>query len=261
MSAFVELYRGQLLVFLVVFARIGGLVVVAPVFGIQQAPKYLRVVLAVAIALMIAPVFWTDEQPEPGNMATLLIALCREAILGLMMGLALVVVVAGLQAAGRVIGQMSGISLAQVIDPEAGTSTPLFGKFFELTAMAFFLLVGGHRQVLAALLDTFQWMRPGHVGFSASLFETLNEVVAQSFLLALRVSAPVVLALLLATLIVGFVSRAVPQLNTIAVGFSLNAVLAMAVMSVTLGGAAWLFRDHAEAAIQAICSTLTTVTS
>ena len=150
---------------------------------------------------------------------------------------------------------MSGLSLAQVIDSEAGTSTPLFGKFFDLTATAVFLVAGGHRQVLSALLDTFDWMRPGNVGFSASLFETLNEVVAQSFLLAVRVSAPAVLALLLATLIVGFVSRAVPQLNTIALGLSLNSVLAIAIVSITLGGAAWLFREHAEAAVEMVCST------
>jgi flagellar biosynthetic protein FliR len=261
MSEFVELYRSQLLIFLFVLARVGGLVVVAPVFGARQAPKYLRVALAVAIALMIAPVFWNNGSPEPDNAVALLIALCRESVLGLMMGLALAIVVAGLQAAGRVIGQMSGLSLAQVIDPEAGTSTSLFGKFFDLTATAAFLLVGGHRQVLSALLDTFEWMRPGNVGFSAGLFETLNEIVSQSFLLALRVSAPAVLALLLATLIVGFVSRAVPQLNTIALGLSLNSVLAIAIVSVTLGGAAWLFHEHATAAVEAVCSTFLALTS
>ncbi len=259
MSALAELYRDQLLVFLFVFARVGGLVVAAPVFGARGAPKYVRFLLAAAVAVMIAPVFWNTVVPQTNHTLSLLITLAREAVLGLLFGLALLIVVTGLQIAGRVIGQMSGIALADVIDPDLGTTTPLFGKFFDLTATAVFLLVGGHRQVLAALLDTFHWIGPGNAGFSAGMLETLNEVAAQSFLLAIRVSAPVVVALLLATLIVGFVSRAVPQLNSIMLGLSLNTMIAIAVLSLSLGGAAWLFNEHAEVAIETVGAAVSTL--
>jgi len=259
MSALVELYRDQLLVFLFVFARVGGLVVAAPVFGARGAPKYVRLLLAAAVALMIAPVFWSSLAPQTNHTLSLVITLAREVVLGLLLGLALLIVVTGLQIAGRIIGQMSGIALAETVDPDLGTTTPLFGRLFDLVATAVFLLAGGHRQVLAALLDSFAWIEPGGALFSTSLLETLNEVAAHSFLLAIRVSAPVVVALLLATLIVGFVSRAVPQLNSIMLGLSLNAMIAMAVLSVSLGGAAWLFNEHADAAIETVGSTLSTL--
>lgn len=259
MSALVELYRDQLLVFLFVFARVGGLVVAAPVFGARGAPKYIRVLLAAAVALMIAPVFWNVTVPHTHDTLSLAITLAREAVLGLLLGLALLLVVTGLQIAGRIIGQMSGIALAEAVDPDLASNTPLFGKLFDLVATAVFLLAGGHRQVLAALLDTFKWIEPGSAHFSTGLLETLNDVAAQSFLLAIRVSAPVVVALLLATLIVGFVSRAVPQLNSIMLGLSLNTMIAVAVLTVSLGGAAWLFNEHADAAIEAVGTALSTL--
>jgi flagellar biosynthetic protein FliR len=213
----------------------------------------------VAVALMIAPVYWNTLIPPTNHTLSLLITLAREAVLGLLLGLALLIVVAGLHIAGRLIGQMSGIALAEVIDPDLGTTSPLYGRLFDLVATAVFLLAGGHRQVLAALLDTFDWIEPGGAGFSTGLLETVNEVAAQSFLLAVRVSAPVVVALLLATLTVGFVSRAVPQLNSIMLGLSLNTMIAVAVVSVSLGGAAWLFHEHTEAAIETVGSAFATL--
>ena len=86
------------------------------------------------------------------------------------------------------------MTIADIVSPEASGSTVL-GELFALLATTVFLLTGGHRQLLAGLLDTFAWMPPGQVGFSAGLTGTLSEVAAQSFLLAVRVAAPVLLSL------------------------------------------------------------------
>ena len=173
-----------------------------------------------------------------------------EAALGLTFGLAMLLLSAGVKIAGQLIAQMSGLSSARVYDPEQHESSSLYGTLLDLAAVAVFLLVGGHRQVVAALLDTFQWMPPGEARFSADLLETINAIVTQSFVLGLRTAAPVIVALMGATLVLGLVSRALPRLNTLALGFSLNTLLVLAVLSLSMGSAAWVFQEHTDQAVQ-----------
>jgi flagellar biosynthetic protein FliR len=246
-----ELYRGQLLVFLLTFTRIAGLVLAAPVFGSRRVPVHVRVLLAVAAALLVAPVHGGSLTHRDVN-AELVLALFREALLGLVLGLALLILVAGLQAAGQLVGQMSGLSLAEVTDPDFGDSTPLIGRLYDLVASTAFVLLGGHRLVLQALLDSFRWMPPGQVQLAGDLLETLSQVAAQSFTLSVRVAAPVLAALLLATLVLGLIGRVLPTMNVFSIGFSLNTLLVMAVLSLSLGGAAWLFEEQATASVQAV---------
>ncbi|TVS20179.1 MAG: type III secretion protein [Planctomycetaceae bacterium] len=244
---------GHFLAFLLVATRIGGLVLVAPLFVCARTSWIARGLLTLAIALMIAPI--TEPSAVVGLLDEpweLLSAACREAVLGLMLGAAVVLLVAGLQAGGQWIGQMSGMSLAEAIDPSSGHASTGFGKLFELTGVAAFLLTGGHRRVLVALLDTFQWMPPGRVGFGDGLLTTLQQVVAGSFELALRVSAPVLVALLISALVLGAVNRLVPQIHTLSWGFPLNMTVAMAMIFLTLGGVTWIFQDHAEATLAAV---------
>jgi flagellar biosynthetic protein FliR len=180
------------------------------------------------------------------------IPLARELVLGLVMGLALLILVAGIRAAGQIVGQMSGMSLAQLIDPETGSSSPLLGHLFGMLATAVFLIAGGHRQLLAALLDTFHWMPPGRVGFASGPIMTLSEIAGQSFLLALRATAPVVLALLLSAFVLGLIGRALPQLNVLAIGLGTNSMIALCTLVLSLITVVWVFQQHADNAVEAV---------
>jgi flagellar biosynthetic protein FliR len=128
----------------------------------------------------------------------------------------------------------------------------MLGRWFELVATAVFLAIGGHRQVLAALLDSFAWMPPGHALVADGLFAAFVEILGQSFALAIRAAAPVMTALLLTTLALGIISRTWPQLNAFSLGFSLNALVAVAVLAVSLGGAAWLFREQVDTTVEGL---------
>jgi flagellar biosynthesis protein FliR len=244
---------GPFLAFVFVAIRIGGLVMLALLFVVPRSSWVSCGLLTLAIALMIAPVVDSSslesQLDEPWHLLT---AACREAVLGLVLGTATVVLLTGLQAGGQWIGQMSGMSLAEAVDPVSGNASTGFGKLFELTGITAFLLTGGHRQVLSVLFDSFQWMPPGRVGFHAGMLTTLQQVVAGSFELALRVSAPVLVALLLSALVMGVVNRLVPQISTLAWGFSLNMIVAMALVFLTLGGVAWIFQHHAEATLASV---------
>lgn len=254
MNELVELHRNQLLVFLLVLVRVGGFVALVPTFGLCAAPKQVRVLLAIGLALLVAPIYGSAELPSDG--AELLVRASREAVLGLVLGGALWLLIGGLQAAGQLIGQISGLSMAQLFDVRSPEGTPLLGRLFELTAIGTFLLSGGQRQVMSALLDSFQWMPPGAVGVSGGLLTVLLEIAGQAFSLALRVAAPVLAALLLTTLLLGILSRTVPQWNAMTIGPSVNLFVALAVLAVCLGGGMWIFQEQTEIALEAVRETL-----
>ena len=110
--------------------------------------------------------------------------------------------------------------------------------------------------VMAGLLDTFHALPPGSAVMPASLADTLVTLVGQSFALGIRAAAPVVASLLLANLVLGLISRALPQLNVLVVGFGLNALLALGILGISLGSAVFVFRDQVEPVIDAVLAGL-----
>jgi flagellar biosynthetic protein FliR len=120
----------------------------------------------------------------------------------------------------------------------------LFSRLLLVVATAVYLAIGGHRQVIEALLDTFAWLPAGQGGDARSAVEAVTVLFAQSFVLGVRAAAPAIVALLVATLIVAVASRTLPQLNVMALGLGVNAVVALVAIGVSLGGACWVFQDQ-----------------
>jgi flagellar biosynthetic protein FliR len=176
-------------------------------------------------------------------------------MLGLAIGLALMILLSGMQLAGQIISQTSGMTLADVANPTFDTTVPLFSQILEMLATAVFFLVGGHRQVMDALMSSFTWMPPGNGRLPDSLIEALTVVTSQSFEVAIRASAPVLVSLLVATLIVALISRTLPQLNAVAVGLNFNSIIVMGMLALCLGSAAWVFQDDVEGVITTVSET------
>ena len=252
MSTLLELGLNQFLVFVLVLTRIAPLMMMGPLYGSKAIPRRIRVLLALSLALIITPVHWSVPIEDPGNVFNLAVMIGREAVVGFSFTLAVVILFAGLQITGQMIGQMSGMSLADIFDPTFNTSVPVFARILDLVTLTVFILIGGHRMLMSAVLDTFQWMPPGHVTFSYDVVQAISDVMTQSFALGIRAGAPVLVALLLSVLIMGLISRTLPQLNILAIGFSFNAIVTLVILSVSIGAAAWLFQDEAVIAIESI---------
>jgi flagellar biosynthetic protein FliR len=98
---------------------------------------------------------------------------------------------------------------------------------------------------MQVLLDTFRWMPPGKTSFGPTLVDALTEVTCNSLALGVRAAAPALVSLLLANLVLGLISRTLPQLNIMALGFGINIMIVMLVAAASLGAIAWLFQDAA----------------
>ena len=160
-----------------------------------------------------------------------------EIVLGLLLGTGVMTVLSGLQLAGQLIDQQSGLGLGEIFNPDLGDSVSLTGQtYFWLGSVVFLLLapVGGHLQMVRILAETFDTLPVGEAVLTSSVTDLLNGLVRQSLLLGLRVAAPVMVMISMIDLTLGFLNHSVPQINIQSVGFSLRALLGMLILTVTL---------------------------
>jgi flagellar biosynthetic protein FliR len=241
-----------LFAFVFVLSRVSGLVLTAPTFTGSYIPRQVRVFLAVGIALVILPTQWSAPFDAPTNVVDFAVLIAAELLTGMALGLGVAILAAGLQLSGQIIAQMSGMALADVLNPGSETDLPVFSSMLYMVTLAVFLVIGGHRALVDALLRTFQAFPIGHGGATGALGETLSALMSESFSLGLRAAAPAMVALLLATLVLGLIGRTLPQLNILVLGFGINTLVTLAALVVSVGAVALLFQDYFDPALKAL---------
>jgi flagellar biosynthesis protein FliR len=252
-----DLLTHQMLIFVLALARVGGLMLVAPVLGAREAPLQVRGLLTVAIALLLVPSQLAQASPPPpASLVELSLIVAEELLIGLALGMGALLLFTGLHLAGQIIAQASGMALAEVFNPTAETSVPVFSEFLYVLGLGIFLLLDGQRLVLDGLLGTLESLPLGQTHASLPVAEALLRLVSESFEIAVRVAAPTTLALLLATLVLGLISRTLPQLNVLALGFGLNALATMGVMALSLAGMALVLEDRLEPILRQVLDAL-----
>ncbi|HVU88783.1 MAG TPA: flagellar biosynthetic protein FliR [Pirellulales bacterium] len=256
MPAPIELISTHLYVLLLVLGRVGGLVTTAPLFSAIAVPKNIRAILALALAVLLAPAQVAHSAAQPESLVAGALAVGVEVLIGLALGLGTALLIAGAQLAGQLIAQLSGLSLAEVFDPNLGAETPLLSQLLGLFGVAVYLLIGGHRWLLAGLLDSSRALPIGGCHLPEAVPHVLVSLVSESFSLGIRIAVPAVLALLLASIMLGLVSRTITQLNVMSLGFGLNVVVALFALAMSLGSAAWLLEDQVQPTVKQMIDTL-----
>jgi flagellar biosynthetic protein FliR len=235
--------------FVLVLARVGSLVMVAPIFGSKAAPVQARVGLAIAISLVIMPLHSGSTAIDVTHLLVFGKFVVNETLLGLLLGLGIMILLSGVQLTGQLISQLGGTAIAEGADPNLEDNAPVFSQFFYFLTLAMFVLLDGHQLLIEGLLETYVWLPPGKATIGASYVMALVTLLGQSFSLGIRAAAPAMTALLLATLVLGLIGRTVPQINVLVVGFSLNALLTLASLVMTLSAIAWAFPQQSVDAI------------
>jgi flagellar biosynthetic protein FliR len=246
----------RVLVFSLVLTRVSGLVVTAPVFGEGSMPVRVRALLAFSLALLIMPSQWCLDVTEPPNLVMYAIYIGAELIIGMSLGVGLRIFFSGAYLAGGLVGRIGGLMVADIFDPSTGMNIPIFSRFLYMLTLSVYLIIGGHRVLMAGLLDTFVTIPPGAVAIPTTIGKAFLSILSMSFQLGVRAAGPATVALLLATLVMGLMGRAVPQLNIMSLGFGLNTMILCVMMTMTLGAAIYCFQHQIGDAMELMCDAL-----
>jgi len=161
------------------------------------------------------------------------------------MGLAFSILMVGADLGGLMIGRQAGIALGQVFNPSQDTEATITGQLYTIVVTLIFLGVGGHRATVAALLDTYRTIPLLSYEADASIIDLLITALTSAFALGIRIAGPVLIALFLAGVALAVLSRTMPQINILTVGFTIRVMI-------TLGMAGLAICACSDAVIQAI---------
>ncbi len=225
-------------------ARVSGLCWTAPALSSPGLGGRSRLILSITLTSLIAPVVGR-ELTAPSSLRALGGACLIEVVVGLGLGWAGALVIAGARQAGEVVGSQAGLSPAALFDPEAGDGLTPLGHLYGLVALGVFLALDGPTQLVLTLAESYRVVPIGGESPSHEVAAWAFEQVGRSLVLALRASAPPALALTMAGLSLGLLGRAAPSLQLVSLSLPVRTLLGLALAAlglVTLAatiGAAW----------------------
>ena len=215
--------------FVLVFFRIAGMMLFAPLFGSTRIPKRVKVLFVSVLTMGVAAGITTPVQ-LPETTWELAAAIGGEMAFGLAMGMVLSLVFVAAQWAGELIGQQMGLNLSEVFDPQFGGSGSVLGEMYFMLTLAVFLMLDGHHEMLRGVRDSFDALPLLSVGVDRPLFDTVAGLVGGATVLAIRLAAPMLVTMLIVDLVLGLIGKTMPQMNVMSAGLTLRAIVGMVIV-------------------------------
>lgn len=230
------LLRFELLLpaFALVLARMTGVVIATPMMSSAQVPRLVKVLLVVTLSLMAFPVV-ASKLPHSLSLTAVTVGLAGEFLIGEILGLAAGLVFYGAQMAGKIVSHQAGFALGEVFNPLFDEEFTVLDQMWFFAAFMFFLALRGHVAVVTLVLKSFDQVPPMMLCADGSLGDFGVGIAQSAFEIALRLSGPAVVALMLTSLVMGFLTKTMPQMNVLSVGFSLKIVIGILLVGVTIG--------------------------
>ena len=233
----------QFHVFLLILLRVSALLIVAPIFGHRLFLARAKVGLALMVSLVVFPLVDGLEVPE--GFLPYAVMMVGEVMMGLVLGYVVLLLFIGIQFAGQLAGLQMGFGIVNVIDPASHDQVSIIGQFLNILAILMVLTLDGHHVILNGLLSSFDAVPLGGVVLKAPIAHKLIALSSEVFVIAIKVSAPILIALFLISTAMGVLARTVPQMNVFIVGFPVQLAVGMSMLVATLP----LFRILLERAI------------
>ncbi|MDO9352796.1 MAG: flagellar biosynthetic protein FliR [Solirubrobacteraceae bacterium] len=224
----------NILVFVLALTRVTPLFIIAPVFSSRQIPTQAKVVIAVALAIGLTPSAVPPDSIDGDSLVGLLGMLGVELLVGFAIAYALVAVTAALEVAGTLLDFGVGFSFGAQIDPVSGNQNAVLARLYGLMGVMIFLTIGGDEWVIRGVARSYELVPIGSTPDIVRLVAGADRTFAAIFGSALQIAAPVMLALVLADVGFGLLTRVVPQLNVFAVGLPIKVIVGMLLIGISL---------------------------
>lgn len=218
------------------FLRVAALFSVAPVLGTQITPVRVRIILAVLVTTVIAPLAPPVHGLDPLSPQAMVVA-AQQVLIGLALGFALRLVFSALEMGAQAIALQMGLGFAELMDPQSGVNAPTLSHFYGMVGTLVFLTLDGHHRLLELLAQSFAAVPSDGPGLGPAGFWAVAAWGSTMFQGAVMVALPAMAALLAANLVMGVMTRAVPQFNLF-IAFPIMLLLGLLAVLFSLPGLA-----------------------
>lgn len=220
--------------FTLVLGRVAGIFAATPIFGGKMVPMRVKAGISLTMALLLYPVIRTHLPQLPTDSVSLVILVVRETLIGITLGLVSQAIFAAVEFCGQIVGMQMGFSIVSLFDPSQGTQTPILSVLQTLLATILFMSLGVHHVFIRSIVESYQLIPLGGWHMSDELLKIVVSLLSGTFVLGIKLAAPVMVSLLSATVLLGIMSRIFPQMNVFIISLPLNIGLGFLILGMTL---------------------------
>ncbi len=230
--------------FMLVFARIGAMVMLLPGFGETNIPTRIKLSIALLLTLIILPLHRQAYQVDMHSLTPLLVLMLHEIVIGVVLGATARVTLSALQVAGSVIAQQLGLGFVTAIDPTQGQQGLLIGNFLTILGLTLLFATDSHHLAIAALNESYRIFAPGELMSSGDVASLATRAFAAAFKIGMQLSAPFLVFGLVFNIGLGVLARLMPQMQVYFVGVPLSILVGFLIFALVITAIMGTFLDY-----------------
>ena len=236
---------GIVLTYLLVFSRVGAMMMLLPGVGTMGVPARVRLVLALAVSFALTPTV-QGQYPAaaPQTMIALVILIGQEITAGVLVGAMAAVIMSALQVAGFLIASQIGLAYAQTLDPTQNTQGAVVGNFLTLLGTVMIFATDLHHLAIGAIAGSYRMLPPGAALPTGDMAQLVIRLVSSSFALGFQLAAPFLVFGFAIYAALGVLAKLMPQLQIFFVAVPINILCGFVIMLAMLGSIITLFLGH-----------------
>ena len=248
---FAEILTLEVFSFMLVFSRVGGTLMAMPGFGSSLITPRFRLMVALFLALVTTPLVAHLLPPKPAGPLAMGILIVGEALVGIFIGAIAQAIIGTLHTAGTIISFTSSIANAMIFDPISQQQGAVVAGFFGTLAAVLLFVTNMHHLMIEAVIDSYTLFLPGNPLPAGDMANLLSRTISDSFKMGFQLAAPFLVVSFSFNLIMGLLSRLMPQLQVFFIGMPLQIAMAFFVMMIVLSSLMMVFLRYFEDGIRA----------
>ena len=233
-------------VFVLIFARMGSMIMAMPALGDGHVPARIRLVFALGLTLVMLPLVRDAYGAIPVTLGAVMLAMVSEIVIGVFLGLSARMLTAAIQIAGTAIAFQSGLAFAQNVDPTQGTQGAIVGTFLALLATTLIFALDLHFLLLAAVRDSYDLFAPGKILPFGDFGQMAVHIVSGTFRVGVQLAAPFLVFGLVFYMGLGVLSRLMPQLQVFFLAMPANIMFGFLLLMLLLSSMMLWYLDYFE---------------
>ena len=206
---------------LLILARVAAIFFVAPVFDNRSLPNLFRIGFALVLSLVLFPLVDTGEW-EIRSSFLMVVYLGKEILVGMILGMAIDFIFGAVRLAGQIVGFQMGLGIVAVIDPFTSSRSSVVTQLYDFLAILFFFSFDAHHLIIRAMAESYHYIPFGGLELSGSLLTQIIQMSGRMFVLAVKISVPVLAVNFFVSMGLALLARTVPQMNVFILGFPLK---------------------------------------
>ncbi len=228
-----DILENAIILFLV-FGRISGIFLLTPIFGSRNIPLPLKIGLAGMLTMIASPLVSYSDNLNIINVYQLLYYILFEFLIGLIFGFIALLILNGIYLAGVMVDRSIGFSIVSVMSVQDEGEVPITANFYYTIALLVFLATNMHHTLIRAVIYSFRSVPIGYDNINLLFVDKVVELLRTSFVLGFKMAAPIVITIFATNVLMGILSRAMPQMNVFIVGMPLNLLIGLITLLVVL---------------------------